>query len=115
MKWILSIFLLLIFSGEAFAQGFSKEFFTIHFLDESLTLMASIDYTTKRHFAREFILSNTLSFMKLKPKTNRLILYSFMIGFELGQKRVDIIDILAGAIGMELNLFIRRKFFKLKV
>ena len=69
MKHILVVasLVLLFFSGEATAQRFSKEFFTINFLDESIVFMASIDYTTKRHFARDFLLSNVLSFAKVKP------------------------------------------------
>ena len=109
LKYILIVVsLLLFFSGDATAQRFSKEFFTINFLDESMVFMASVDYTTKRHFTRDFILSNTLSFMKVTPRTNRLLVYTFMIAFEFGQGRVDLLDILAGAIGVELNLAIRR-------
>ena len=108
MKVIISLVIFLFMFGDAEAQRFSKEFFTINFLDESVVFMASIDYTTKRHFAREFILGNVLSFSNVKPRTNRIILYTFMSAFELGQGRVDLFDLLAGAGGIELNLFIRR-------
>ena len=109
MKYILlGLITILALTTDAMAQRFSKEFFTIRFLDESMVFMASVDYTTKRHFAREFLLSNVLSFSGVKPKTNRIILYTFMVAFELGQGRVDIIDILAGTIGIEVNLAIRR-------
>ena len=109
MKYfLLTLILILSLVVDIEAQTFSKEFFTIHFLDESMVFMASVDKTTKRHFAREFMLSNILSFVNVKPRTNRIILYTFMIAFELGQGRVDIIDILAGAVGFELNLAIRR-------
>lgn len=109
MKYILlGLITILILTTDATAQRFSKEFFTIRFLDESMVFMASIDYTTKRHFAREFILSNTLSFANINPKTNRIILYTFIVAFELGQGKIDLFDILAGAIGIEVNLAIRR-------
>ena len=115
LKYILiSVFLVLSISGDVAAQRFSKDFFTIRFLDNSVTFIASIDYTTKRHFARDFLLSNVLSFAKVGSRTNRIIMYSAIIGFEFGQGRVDILDILAGAIGIELNLAIRRLFSKRK-
>jgi len=95
-------------SGEAEAQRFSKEFFTVRLFGEHITVIASIDRTTKQHVAREFVLGNALSLMGIKPRTNRIMLYTFMTAFELGQRRFDILDILAGAFGIELNLFIRR-------
>jgi len=95
-------------SGDVMSQRFSKEFFTIRFWDDYVVVMASIDYTTKRHIAREFVLGNALSFASVKPKTNRIVLYTFMVAFELGQRRVDLFDLLAGALGIELNLFIRQ-------
>ena len=115
MKYIfITVSFVLALSGEATAQRFSKEFFTVHFLDESITFMASIDYTTKRHFTRDFLLSNALSFAKVMPKTNRIVVYTFMVAFEFGQGRVDLLDILAGALGVEFNFAIRRYLFNRK-
>ncbi len=105
---LLGLITILSLTTDAKAQRFYKEFFTIRFLDESIVFQASVDYTTKRHFIREFILSNTLSFSGVKPRTNRIILYTFMVAFELGQGRFDILDIFAGAVGIEFNLAVRR-------
>ena len=104
--WVVFIFLLM--PSGLTAQRFSVEFFTVRAWGEHITVIASIDRTTKQHVAREFILGNSLSFMGVKPRTNRIMLYSFMIGFELGQRRFDLLDLLAGAVGTELNLWIRR-------
>ena len=108
-KYLVVLIFLLMPSGLT-AQRFSVEFFTVRVLGEHITVLASLDRTTKQHVAREFILGNSLSFMGVKPRTNRIVLYSFMIGFELGQRRFDLLDLLAGAIGIELNLFLRRIF-----
>ena len=104
--WVVFIFLLM--PSSLIAQRFSVEFFTVRAWGEHITVIASIDRTTKQHVAREFILGNAFSLIGMKPRTNRIVLYSFMTGFELGQRRFDLLDLLAGAIGIELNLFIRR-------
>ena len=104
--WVVFIFLLM--PSSLTAQRFSIELFTVRAWGEHITVIASIDRTTKQHVAREFILGNSLSFMGVKPRTNRIVLYTFMIGFELGQRRFDLLDLLAGAVGTELNLWIRR-------
>ena len=101
-----------LFTGsEVFAQVFSKELLTLKIKNEQITIIARLDYSTIQHFGRDFILSNSLSLIKIKPKINRLLMYGFIFGFELGQRKVDLIDMLAGLVGVELNLLLRR-FFK---
>ena len=108
LKYVVLVFLLL--PSGLMAQRFSIELFTVRALGEHITVIASIDRTTKQHVAREFILGNAFSFAGMKPRTNRIVLYSFMIGFELGQRRFDLFDLLAGFVGSEVNLFFRRIF-----
>lgn len=105
---VLLVLLIFLLPSSLSAQRFSKDFFTLRLFGEHITVMASIDRTTKQHVAREFLLGNGLSFVGMKPRTNRIVLYSFMIGFELGQRNFDLLDLLAGAIGIELNLWVRR-------
>lgn len=108
------IFGILLFCGTlniVKGQSFSKEFLTLKIGQEQIKIIAKLDYSTKQHLARDFMLSNVISFIKVKPKTNRIISYTFMVAFELGQGKLDLIDILAGVIGVELNLFIRCRLF----
>ena len=90
------------------AQTFSKDLLTLKVGDEHIVIRARLDRTTKMHFARDFALSNLLSFAGLKKPTNRIVMYTFIIAFELGQGELDLIDILVGVIGVELNFCLRR-------
>ena len=108
---LIIIFWLFTTGSEVFAQVFSKELLTLKIKNEQITFIARLDYSTIQHLGRDFILSNSLSLIKIKPKTNRLLMYSFIFGFEFGQRKVDLIDMLAGLVGVELNLLLRR-FFK---